>query len=103
GADSLRAGHQIWREAVALAPEPAAEPAEAGDHLVRDEKDAAIATDPLDRLPVAVGRRDRAARADHGLAEKRGCAVTELVERPLEVGSVVVGDFGHVGDERPVS
>ena len=103
GADPLRAGHQVRGEAVALAAEPAAEPSEAGDHLVGDEQDAALAADPLDRRPVAVGRRDRAARADHRLADERGGAVTELVERPLEVGSVVVGDLRDVADERPVA
>ena len=58
GADALRAGHQVGREPVALAAEPATEASEAGDHLVGDEQDVALAADRLDRRPVAVGWRD---------------------------------------------
>ena len=44
-ADPLRARHQVGREAVALAAEPATEAAEAGDDLVCDQEDASLAAD----------------------------------------------------------
>ena len=102
GADPLRAGDQVGREAVALAAEPAPEPAEAADHLVRDEQDVALAADALDLGPVAVGRRDHAARADHRLADEPGGALAELVEDPGEVLGIVVRDLCDVADERAV-
>ena len=65
-------GDHVGRDAVALDAEPGAEPAEAADHLVGDEEHVALAQDPLDLGPVAVGRRDHAAGADHRLADERG-------------------------------
>ena len=99
-ADPLCAGHQVGGEAVALAAEPAAEPPEARDHLVRDQEDAALAADPLDRRPVAVRRRDRAAGPDQWLADERRCRVPERVERPGEVVGIVVRDLGATADQR---
>ena len=101
GADPLRAGHQVGREPVALAAEPASEAPEAGDHLVGDQQDAALAADRLHGRPVPVGWRDRAAGADHRLADERGSAVAELVERAGELFRIVVCDLDHVADERP--
>src|SRR6185503_8592961 len=54
--DPLRARDHVGREPVLLAAEPGAEAPEAGDHLVRDQQHAALATDALDLRPVAVGR-----------------------------------------------
>ena len=104
GADPLRAGDQVGREAVALAAEPAAEPAEAGDHLVGDEQDVALAADALDLGPVAVGRRDRAAGADHRLADEGGGAARRArrATRARSAGSSC-GDLGDVADERAVA
>ena len=72
-------------EAEALGGEPGAAAPEAGDHLVGDEEHAALAADPLHLLEVALGRREHAARADHGLAEERGDAIlAHAVDRLLE-------------------
>ena len=67
------------------------------------EQDAALAADALDRRPVALGRRDRAAGADHRLADEGRGAPAELVERPREVVGIVVGHLGDVADERAVA
>ena len=103
GADPLRARHEIRREPVSLAAEPAPEPPEAGDHLVGDEQDVALAADLGDRRPVALGRRDDATCADDRLADERCRAAVELVEHAREIGRVVVGDLGDVADEGSVA
>ena len=99
-ADPLRAGHQIGREAVPLAAEPAAEPPEAGDHLVRDQEDAPFATDSLDCRPVAVRRRDRAAGTDQRLADERRRGSPSASSVSGEVVRVVVRDLRDASDER---
>ena len=103
GADSLRAGDQVGREGVPLAAEPASEAAEAGDDLVADEEHIALPADPLDRRPVALGRRDRPAGADHRLADEGGDAAVELVDDTRELCGIVVGDLGDVADQRAVA
>ena len=102
-ADPLRARHQIGREAVSLAAEPAPEPSEARDHLVCNEQHVALAADSLDSGPVAVRWWDHPAGADHRLADECGCAAAELVEDAGEVGRVVVLHLGDVADERAVA
>ena len=50
---ALRAGHEVGLDAVALAAEPGAEPAEAADDLVRDEQHVVRVAELADRGPVA--------------------------------------------------
>ena len=100
--DSFRAGHEIRRHAVSLTAKPLSEPSEARDHLVADDQDVALATDPLDLGPVALRRRDHTTRADHRLADERGGAVAQVVERRGERSGVVVGDLHDVADQGPV-
>ena len=99
-ADSLRTRDQVGREAVALAAEPAAETPESRDHLVRDQEDAALAADRLDRGPVPVWRGDGAAGADQRLTDERRRGSAEGIERPSEIVGIVVRDLGDASDER---
>src|SRR5580693_6812633 len=53
-----------------LEAEPAAEPAEAADHLVADQQNPVLAADGLDARPIALRRDDDAAGALHRLADE---------------------------------
>src|SRR5207245_1121036 len=54
GRDALRSDDEVGLDAVAVAAEPRAETAEAGDHLVGDEQHVVIATESLHLRPVAI-------------------------------------------------
>src|SRR6185312_15669444 len=68
----LGEGDQIGADAVILRAEPGAEPAEAGNHLVGEQKYSVLVDDALRLGPVAGGRNLDATRALNRLAGKGG-------------------------------
>ena len=83
GGEDLRQQHQVGHDAEALARRPAAEPPDAGHHLVADQQHAVAVADLAHRPQVAVGRREDAAGADHRLGEEGGDAVGAELADPL--------------------
>ncbi len=86
GRQPLGRGHEVGLDVVALRAEPGAEPAEAGDHLVGAEQDPMLVADRADARPVALRRRERAARVLHRLHDHhRDRPGPGLLDRRLEV------------------
>ena len=100
---ALRARHEIGRDAEALAAEVGAQAAEAADDLVRDQQHVVLAAQLLHARPEALGRRDHAAGADHGLADERGDVVGVVLEQRLERVGVAPRDVLDVRDQVAVA
>ena len=84
-------------EAERLAAPGGAGAAEAGDDLVRDERDAVPCEDRGDRLEVALGRGDHAAGAHDGLRDEDGDGASALAgDDVLELGGQAGGEGGLV-------
>ena len=85
--ERLRGGDQVRDDAVVLAREHRAGPAEAGLDLVGDEHDAVLVSELLDRLEVPGRRHDEAALALDRLGDDGGDVVrTDLGEHGLLQG-----------------
>ena len=85
GRDALRERDEVGLDAVALQPNHAPsrpKPQITSSWMKRMSRSRA---DAADLLPVAVGRLDHAAGADHRLADERGDAAVVAVEQLLEV------------------
>ena len=96
---ALGAGHDVRHDAEALAAEIGAEAAEAADDLVRDQQHVVLAAQLLHPRPEAVGRRDDAAGADHGLADEGRDVVGVILEQRLERVGVAPRDVLDVRHE----
>ncbi len=96
----LRDHQDIRRDAVMIAGEQRAEPAEPVDHLVGHHEHVVLAADRLDLLPIGGGRHDDAAGADQRLADEGRHGFGPLFEDlGLEFGGAAVrkGFLGLAG------
>src|SRR5579863_3350188 len=68
-AERFRRGDEIRLQAEMLGSEPLAGTRESGLDFVRDEKDAVLAADGLEKLEIITRRNDEAAFAKNGLGD----------------------------------
>jgi hypothetical protein len=100
GGEALRDGDEVGVESEAVATEPFAEAAEAGDHFVGDEQHPIGTTDFLDALEVASRRRQHPAGTDDGLADEgRDVIQAESFDCVCERVGVVPGHLLDVRNE----
>ena len=83
GRQALRDRDQVRLDPEELAPEPAAEASEAGDHLVGDQQDVVATEHLLDRREVTRGRDEHTAGCLQRLGDKGGDGLRALPEDQL--------------------
>src|SRR5262245_38800071 len=70
GGEAVREGNDIGANAVVIGAAHSAEAAEGGDNCIGDQQYIIFLEYPLDRRPIALGRRHDAASAENGLTDK---------------------------------
>ena len=92
GGDALREGDHVGLEAVPDRAEPLAEPAEAADHLVRDEQDA---------VPVADLAHARPSTRAAGVKQPPEFCTGSAIIIAIDSGALEQDRLLQLGEQRP--